>query len=298
MPEYTCSISLKEIKPFIRLARHFDSSTNTQPVRQFVNVKSYDHRLFCITGGEGTFEVEGTSYPAEKGCLFYWLSGTAYSVLVSEQSHLEFLQLNFDFCQRRSDLSYPILQSNIASFTSEKIVEVINFSDLEEFNHPIILRDMGMVGDTMLELKNEFETKMKFYENRMSALAILIFNDIARSVNSISMYPYIKGHKIDKIIKYLHNNYNRNITNHTIGAIFNYHANYVNHLMRQNTGKSLHHYLLEYRISKAIDLIQNSDLTMAEITDAVGFSNSAHFSKQFKKMTGRSPMQFKKNYNV
>ncbi|MDD5603403.1 MAG: AraC family transcriptional regulator [Eubacteriales bacterium] len=298
MPEHAHSISFKDIKPFIRLARHFDSSTSKQPVRRFINVKSYDHRLFYITGGEGTIEIEGISYHAEKGCLFYWLSGTGYSVFISEKTHLEFLQLNFDFCQSRSDLSYPILQNDIASFAAENIVEVIRFSDLEEFNHPIILKGMNMAGDTMLELKNEFETKMIFYENRMSALAVLIFNDIARSVNSISMYPYMKGHKIDKIIKYIHNNYSRNITNHTIGAMFNYHANYVNHLMRQNTGKSLHHYLLEYRISKAIDLIQTTGMTMTEIADAVGFSNSAHFSKQFKKMTDRNPMQFRKNYNV
>jgi len=39
----------------------------------------------------------------------------------------------------------------------------------------------------------------------------------------------------------------------------------------------------------------NTELTMAEISDLLGFSNPAHFSAMFKKHVGLSPVQYKRS---
>ncbi|MDD5603266.1 MAG: AraC family transcriptional regulator [Eubacteriales bacterium] len=90
------------------------------------------------------------------------------------------------------------------------------------------------------------------------------------------------------------NNYEREITNKMIGRLFSFHPNYINKLMVHNTGKSLHKYILYHRISKAIVLIQSTDKSISEIAYKVGFNDSIHFSKQFKKVTGNKPMHFRR----
>jgi AraC-like DNA-binding protein len=53
------------------------------------------------------------------------------------------------------------------------------------------------------------------------------------------------------------------------------------------------HFLLRKRIRLAKDLIQNSNLSITEISLLCGYSNLYHFSKMFKKYTEHSPRQFR-----
>ena len=57
---------------------------------------------------------------------------------------------------------------------------------------------------------------------------------------------------------------------------------------------SVHHYLISCRINAAIELLQASDLKAAEIAEAVGFNDISHFLKYFKKATGKTTRDFRK----
>jgi len=48
------------------------------------------------------------------------------------------------------------------------------------------------------------------------------------------------------------------------------------------------------RINKAKEMMQTSDLTFSEISYKVGYSDSAYFSRIFKKLTGKTPGEFRK----
>jgi AraC-like DNA-binding protein len=61
-----------------------------------------------------------------------------------------------------------------------------------------------------------------------------------------------------------------------------------------NTGSSLHQYLLNYRISMAIELIESTYGSITDIAYQVGFKDISHFSKYFKKKTGRAPSEFRR----
>ena len=54
-----------------------------------------------------------------------------------------------------------------------------------------------------------------------------------------------------------------------------------------------YHYLLEYRLQVAADLLTTSAFTVGEIAQAVGFQSQSHFGKLFKKQTGYSPRDFR-----
>ncbi|QSW89431.1 chromate resistance protein [Flavobacterium endoglycinae] len=54
-------------------------------------------------------------------------------------------------------------------------------------------------------------------------------------------------------------------------------------------------YVRKLRIEKAINLIQNSDLTLTEIAYMTGFSDQSHFTRIFKLHTGKNPSSYRKN---
>ena len=53
-------------------------------------------------------------------------------------------------------------------------------------------------------------------------------------------------------------------------------------------------YLISYRIQKAEELLSESMEPIYRIASKVGFCEVKHFSKTFKKLTGFTPMQYKK----
>ena len=70
--------------------------------------------------------------------------------------------------------------------------------------------------------------------------------------------------------------------------------NYFSAYSRKVTGKSLRDYLTEQRVEKARHLLKNSSLSLQEIEQECGFTNTSNFYRIFKKKTGVSPGEMRK----
>ena len=66
--------------------------------------------------------------------------------------------------------------------------------------------------------------------------------------------------------------------------------------MKAITGGGAKEYITKIRIEKAKALIENSSLTLAEISDMTGFTSQSYFSTAFKNYEGVSPSQFKQKH--
>jgi AraC-like DNA-binding protein len=60
--------------------------------------------------------------------------------------------------------------------------------------------------------------------------------------------------------------------------------------------KSVYNYLINYRMDKAIEMIETGELTLDEIAGLVGYTDSAHFSRSFRKIKGIPPGKFRKEF--
>ncbi|HVI46381.1 MAG TPA: helix-turn-helix domain-containing protein [Chitinophaga sp.] len=67
------------------------------------------------------------------------------------------------------------------------------------------------------------------------------------------------------------------------------HVNHLNHTVKQHTGKTTSHFIQEKRLSEALALLENTDWTIAEIGNSLGFEYPQYFNVFFKKQTGKSP---------
>jgi len=64
---------------------------------------------------------------------------------------------------------------------------------------------------------------------------------------------------------------------------------------RQQTGGSIHEYLLTRRIKSSCDLLRYSDESIDAIALAVGFSEVTYFITCFKKMMRQTPLQYRRS---
>lgn len=96
-----------------------------------------------------------------------------------------------------------------------------------------------------------------------------------------------------KARKYITEHYNENINLDDICGFAGISKNYFCHLFKSETGLSIWDYLTEYRISKARELLTGSDMKNYEIAYSIGYENPSYFSKIFRKVTGKSPSDYR-----
>jgi transcriptional regulator GlxA family with amidase domain len=69
-------------------------------------------------------------------------------------------------------------------------------------------------------------------------------------------------------------------------------------LFKEQTGQSPYKYHLELKIRRAGEMLRDSNLTVKQISIALGFRNPYHFSRLFRAKTGTSPRDYRHHWRA
>jgi two-component system response regulator YesN len=69
--------------------------------------------------------------------------------------------------------------------------------------------------------------------------------------------------------------------------------NYLCSVFKAHTGQTINGYITKYRIDKAQGLLSDPKLTVLQIAQLVGYSNSNYFAKVFRKVIGMNPTKYR-----
>lgn len=73
------------------------------------------------------------------------------------------------------------------------------------------------------------------------------------------------------------------------------HPSYLSTVLKSKTGKNISDWIADKLLTEAIALLSHSQLTIKEIAFRLGYSEATHFSRFFKKQTGKTANEFRKN---
>lgn len=102
------------------------------------------------------------------------------------------------------------------------------------------------------------------------------------------------------VMNYLNTHYAQPLSLRTIAEELHLNASYISQLIKNETGLTYTQYITELRIGKAKEMLINTKLSLAEISEAVGFNDYFYFIKKFKREVGVTPgkfLQHEKNMN-
>ena len=94
---------------------------------------------------------------------------------------------------------------------------------------------------------------------------------------------------IKEAINYIEQNFQNDISIEDIAAVCGINRSYFGKIFRNSIGRSPQEFLMNYRMTKATELLKLTSLSIAEIGSAVGYENQLHFSRAFKTIYGISP---------
>ncbi len=101
--------------------------------------------------------------------------------------------------------------------------------------------------------------------------------------------------EIRKVLQIIDQEYMTNLTMQQMAARIGLSPNYFSSLFTQETGQHFVFYLNSIRIAKAKELLVNTRLYFYEIAEKTGFADVTYFSKLFKRETGSSPGEWRRN---
>ena len=280
------TILFEEANPLIRHAQRLTIADGAA----YGIAKAYDHRIFLCVGGRGEIVVANTPYAMQPGALLLWGPSLPYNYIPDTESPMTLLGFNFDFTRQSAHKTMAIPPAKHDSFDPSRITEQVIFADTAFFNKPLYLRNLLHLSSRFSEIKDEFFLKKRYYSHRCSAL----FSDLLAILAREAERPAAAAShtQADAIIAYIQEHYHMPLSNAFLGQIFGYHPGYIGRLMIEATGTSTHQYLLQYRIARAIDLLQSGEANVSQACYRCGFGDLAHFSKCFKAKAGRPPSDY------
>ena len=206
---------------------------------------------------------------------------------------------------------------NVYTDTAKKVKDISTFISNYKANHSIN-ELFKQLPEVLCENKvniEDFQQIMNYLNEQINIESSDDGFDVVELINQFPdiesyfdyLYQYVTAnykkvngktssrHIIKEITDYIKYNYNQKLMINDLAQKFYLNPSYLSGLFKEETGKPFTAYLVECRLNKAIELLENTELSSSEISASVGYEDYFHFSKLFKKHIGISPSNYRKS---
>lgn len=132
------------------------------------------------------------------------------------------------------------------------------------------------------------------YEDYIASLFNNILLLVSRQQQNGENYTVTIPEEIEMAVSYFNENYNTKISVAQYAESLHISTNWFIRNFKQHMKISPAQYLLSLRMVNAQSLLENTDYSVGEIAEIVGYDNQLYFSRVFKKEYGISPAQYRK----
>lgn len=231
--------------------------------------------LFYVVGGVGQFNIEGNIFPVQPNDLIIVNPCIEHTEISFNANPLEYIALGVEG-----------LELSVNGHREDRYC-IVNFKNAKE---SILLFLQGML--------QEIEEKTPGYEIICQDLMEILAIHIMRQTNfSATMAPIQKSSPklCTTVRRYIDEHFKENITLDLLAELTHVSKYYMVHSFTQEYGISPINYLISRRIEEAKFLLKSDDYALAYISHVLGFSSPSYFSQTFKKITGMTPNEYRKN---
>ncbi len=186
--------------------------------------------------------------------------------------------------------------------------DLLALPELKHVNNALKQSERGIriTGDTLNHVSNimlqlpyldNFERFLQFF--RLMDL-IGQSNDLVplASVNYKNLHFDTKNKRILTIHEYLMKNYRESIDLEQIASLVNMAEGSVCRFFKSIVGITIFEYLNKIKVDFACKLLMDKTLTVLDVALDSGFNNLSFFNKQFKKVTGVTPLEYRTRYYI
>lgn len=258
---------------------------------RLINAHTHDKSMEIIEVLNGKINVQiGTeSVEAEAGDFIYIPPTLVFRAdTVSEKAVLR--SIVFDIA---------ILEENMENFESE----ILYMFHLQSKNKILPFRAGHPVYDTfqkyMQESYDEYVSKDVCYKLPIRANIYLMMTALLRyycgSKDEYDRMIYHNVLRLRPVIEYIGKNYCEKIYIEMLADMITVSPDYFTKMFKETIGKTPIEYINGLRVNEAMRLLTDTEQSMADIADRIGFCNPNYFHKIFKQYMNVSPLAYRKS---
>lgn len=120
--------------------------------------------------------------------------------------------------------------------------------------------------------------------------------DTARATTPQSIFPAYP--QLKEVFHFIEANYQEPITLQDVAQVVGYSRSYLTQLVRRLTGKTVNRWIIERRMAEACSLLLETNQTVDQIAEAVGYQDAGHFFRQFRQLNETTPHVWRKSHQT
>jgi len=278
-------------------------------------------KRFFITKDIDVFEFESVcewGYPRHKHNFFeltFILKGSGQHIL--NESIIDYKAGDVFFLTPKDEHEFVVAaptKFGILKFTEQLFLEKANLTSSTHWrkNLDTVIFYANIIPESIIAfdkdreqlfclygmIKNEIENRLVYGRNVLvelfGALLIIISRNLKSSLKDLPKTNVSEKEKIDSILTYVRQNIldKERIKIKAIADEFYMSPNYVSIFIKKHAGISIQQYVIQTKLKMAERLLKQTNLNISEIAEKIGFVDSSHFNKVFKKHNGVNPSEF------
>lgn len=134
-------------------------------------------------------------------------------------------------------------------------------------------------------------TLQQWYSAKSEQVSEPPVNETASQAAPQSLFPACT--QMSDVFHFIEANYHRPIALGDVAQAVGYSPAYLTNLVRQQTGKSVHRWIIERRMAQARCLLVETKQAVNQIATAVGYQDACNFSRYFRLLHGNSPQAWR-----
>lgn len=244
-----------------------------------------------LPGDVNIFEKGEFQKPTKiSDCKYYYLHffNDFDSVELSENQALDFYTASKQFFLRSN-----LYEKDIRSDVFNKLIIPKHFNINSS---PYSDRIKACLNQGRLD---RFTLKSEFYNYHSNLMASELLYNLYLTYSEICPGSPITFNEntVQKIIEFMNSHIEKHLTGKDFENEFGYSFDHMNRRFKEIIGDNIFSYLLKSRINQAKVLLYTKKISVSQAAEMTGFCNVYHFSKMFKKETGKTPSEYIKMSN-
>jgi len=253
----------------------------------------HSHTCFEITVvdfGSGVYTTNNKSYNMSPGDIFVFSSNEYHCITEVGDKGLKLTNMHFE---------PRYLWGNYIDSCSEANKNFC-FGHSDAFENKIPSKKANIIYSYVEEIKKELNSKESEYQLQVKSLLNLLLINLVRNFNysdqEISVNS-LQFKSLQHILNYIDEHFTEKLYLDELAEKAGMSPNYFSSFFKKISGISLWDYISNKRINMAVQLLRENGLgkNILEIATLCGFNNTTHFNKMFKRITGMTPTEYKKN---
>ncbi len=246
--------------------------------------------LVVIVGGTGKHQVGSEVYDISAGDVFVMLGGMNHCY--PEANKLSLINLLYDPANLRLPLAdLGALPGYHALFQVEpRLRQQRRFQNRLKLD----MDELGRLAVLIGELESELRSKTAGAHFLATAHFMRIFGWLARAYTRMPVTRKRPLDQISRMLGHLEQHYAAPLNIDDLAKVARMSPSSLFRLFRQHVGRSPVDYLIRLRIGRAAEMLRRESARISEVSETVGFGDSNYFSRQFHRVMGVSPREFRR----